>query len=195
MEDNKYHPNQGMADAMTLWEHLGTDLRGRKLAVSWAYSPSTKNRSLRITTSCTRPATSAPTSSSPIRRSCASTRTSRPAIKANVELNGGILRGRGQYGGRLRGSRRRLCQELRLPRPAAAGHRGAQHDEMAKLFNKYRGWIADEQRMRLPRSPPSTCTASLRARLRGRGRGPRRPASGGRPATTRPRTACTRRKA
>ena len=42
MEDNKYHPNQGMADAMTLWEYLGRDLRGRKLGVSWTYSPSTK---------------------------------------------------------------------------------------------------------------------------------------------------------
>ncbi len=42
MEDNIYHPCQGMADVMTLRELFGRDLRGRKLAVSWTYSPSTK---------------------------------------------------------------------------------------------------------------------------------------------------------
>ena len=79
MEDNKYHPNQGMADVMTLWEHLGRDLRGRKLAVSWTYSPSTKkpiapHHDFMYAAS----ASSAPTSSSPIHPRCASTPRSRP---------------------------------------------------------------------------------------------------------------------
>ena len=42
MEDNIYHPCQGMADLMTLRELFGRDLHGRKLGVSWTYSPSTK---------------------------------------------------------------------------------------------------------------------------------------------------------
>jgi N-acetylornithine carbamoyltransferase len=42
MEDNKYHPCQGMADAMALWELFGKDLRGRKIAVTWTYGSSPK---------------------------------------------------------------------------------------------------------------------------------------------------------
>ena len=34
------HPCQTLADLMTIREKLGGDLRGRKLAVSWAYAPS-----------------------------------------------------------------------------------------------------------------------------------------------------------
>lgn len=41
MEDDWYHPCQAMADIMTLKEKFG-DLAGRKLVMSWAYSPDTK---------------------------------------------------------------------------------------------------------------------------------------------------------
>ncbi len=34
------HPFQTLADLMTIKEHFGDDLRGRKIAVSWAYAPS-----------------------------------------------------------------------------------------------------------------------------------------------------------
>lgn len=34
------HPFQAMADLMTIRERFGRDLRGRKIAVSWAYAPS-----------------------------------------------------------------------------------------------------------------------------------------------------------
>lgn len=34
------HPTQTLADLMTMREKLGNDLRGRKIAVSWAYAPS-----------------------------------------------------------------------------------------------------------------------------------------------------------
>jgi len=37
MEDDLYHPCQGITDLMTLKEHLG-DLKGKKVAVTWAYS-------------------------------------------------------------------------------------------------------------------------------------------------------------
>lgn len=42
MEDNIYHPCQGMADAMALWEMFGKDLRGRKIGVSWTYASGPK---------------------------------------------------------------------------------------------------------------------------------------------------------
>ena len=41
MEDDMYHPCQGMADVMTMQEKLGT-LEGKKVVISWAYSPSRK---------------------------------------------------------------------------------------------------------------------------------------------------------
>ena len=34
------HPTQTLADLVTLREHFGNDLRGRKIAVSWAFAPS-----------------------------------------------------------------------------------------------------------------------------------------------------------
>jgi len=39
MEDDMYHPCQAMADILTMKEKLG-DLRGKKIAITWAYSPS-----------------------------------------------------------------------------------------------------------------------------------------------------------
>lgn len=41
MEDDLYHPCQGIADLMTMQEKLGS-LEGRKIVISWAYSPSRK---------------------------------------------------------------------------------------------------------------------------------------------------------
>jgi hypothetical protein len=44
MEDNKYHPNQGMADAMTLWEYLGACLGGISEPARLPPSPSHRTR-------------------------------------------------------------------------------------------------------------------------------------------------------
>ena len=41
MEDDIYHPCQGMADLMTMIEKLG-NLQNKKIVVSWAYSPSVR---------------------------------------------------------------------------------------------------------------------------------------------------------
>lgn len=38
MQDDLYHPLQAIADLMTMEEHFGTNLRGMKVAVSWAYA-------------------------------------------------------------------------------------------------------------------------------------------------------------
>jgi ornithine carbamoyltransferase len=40
LQDDIYHPFQGLADLMTLFEHFGRDLRGLKVTVSWAYAKS-----------------------------------------------------------------------------------------------------------------------------------------------------------
>ncbi len=40
LQDDVYHPFQGLADMMTLFEHFGRDLRGLKVTVSWAYAES-----------------------------------------------------------------------------------------------------------------------------------------------------------
>jgi ornithine carbamoyltransferase len=42
MEDDLFHPCQEIADLMTMKEFLGPDLSGKKLVMSWAYSPSVK---------------------------------------------------------------------------------------------------------------------------------------------------------
>ena len=39
MESARRHPCQGLADALTLRERLGTDLRGRRFVLSWAWHP------------------------------------------------------------------------------------------------------------------------------------------------------------
>ncbi len=40
MQDDIYHPLQVIADLMTIREHCGTNLKGLKVAVSWAYATS-----------------------------------------------------------------------------------------------------------------------------------------------------------
>ena len=38
MQDDLYHPLQGLADLMTIEEYFGSNLKGLKVAVSWAYA-------------------------------------------------------------------------------------------------------------------------------------------------------------
>jgi len=149
MEDNKYHPNQGMADAMTLWEHLGRDLRGRKLAVSWAFSPSTKkpvapHHDFMYAASFFGP--DIMFAHPPEMRIDPEVES---AIKANVELNGGSYAVVDSMEDACEGAdvlyaKNYVCLDLLPPHASEP-----KHDEMAKLFAKYRGWIADEKRMRL----------------------------------------------
>ena len=40
LQDDVYHPFQGLADLMTIFEHFGRDLKGLKVTVSWAYAES-----------------------------------------------------------------------------------------------------------------------------------------------------------
>jgi ornithine carbamoyltransferase len=38
LQDDIYHPFQGLADLMTIFEYFGKDLKGLKVTVSWAYA-------------------------------------------------------------------------------------------------------------------------------------------------------------
>ena len=40
LQDDWYHPMQGLADLMTIKEKFGEDLKGRKICISWAYATS-----------------------------------------------------------------------------------------------------------------------------------------------------------
>lgn len=149
MEDNIYHPCQGMADAMTLWELFGRDLRGRKLGVSWTYSPSTKkpiapHHSFMYAASFFGP--DIVFARPPELRIDPEIEA---AIQANVEANGGSYAVVDNMEAACDKAdviyaKNYVCLDL-LP-PAVPD---AKHDEMAKLFLKYKDWIADEKRMKL----------------------------------------------
>lgn len=147
MEDNKYHPCQGMADLMTLREHYGADLRGRKIAVSWTYSPSTKKPI-------------APHHDFMYAASVfgADIVFAHPAemgidpdieqaIKAQAELNGGSYQVVDNMQDACAGADVVYAKNyvaLDLLPPCQPD---AKMDEMSKLFSKYKNWICDEKLM------------------------------------------------
>ena len=149
MEDNIYHPCQGMADVMTLRELYGRDLRGRKIGVSWTYSPSVKkpiapHHDFMYAASYFGPdivfAHPAEMRIDP---------EVEAAIKANVEANGGSYQVVDKMedaaaGADILYAKNYVCLDLLPPVTSEP-----QPDEMAKLFGKYRGWIADEKRMNM----------------------------------------------
>jgi len=149
MEDNIYHPCQGMADAMTLWELFGRGLQGRKLAVSWTYSPSTKkpiapHHDFMYAASFFGP--DIVFAHPPELRIDPEIEV---AIKSNVEANGGSYQVVDKMEDACEGAdvlyaKNYVCLDL-LP-PAVSQPK---HEEMRALFSKYKHWIADEKRMKL----------------------------------------------
>lgn len=149
MEDNVYHPCQGMADVMTLWERFGKDLRGRKLAVSWTHSPSVKkpiapHHDFMYASSFFGP--EIVFAHPPEMRIDPEIEA---AIKANVEANGGSYSVVNNMEDACENAdivyaKNYVCLDL-LP-PCT---KEPKQDEMLKLFGKYKGWIADEKRMNL----------------------------------------------
>ncbi len=149
MEDNIYHPCQGMADVMTLRELFGPDLRGRKLGVSWTYSPSTKkpiapHHDFMYAASYFGP--DIVFAHPPELRIDPEIEAS---IKANVEANGGsyalvdTMEDACEVADVVY-AKNYVCLDLLPPIEPEP-----KHDEMAKLFRVYEGWIADERRMNL----------------------------------------------
>jgi len=149
MEDNGYHPCQGMADVMTLREMYGRELIGRKLAVSWTWGSSPKKPI-------------APHHDFMYAASYygADIVFARPPemridplieaqIKANVELYGGSYSVTDNMDDACAGAdvvyaKNYVCLDLLPPVTSKP-----QQDEMMKLFDKYKNWIADERRMNL----------------------------------------------
>jgi N-acetylornithine carbamoyltransferase len=149
MEDNVYHPCQGMADVMTLQELFGPDLKGRKLGVSWTYSPSTKkpiapHHDFMYAASYFGP--DIVFAHPPELRIDPEIEA---AIKANAEANGGSYTVVDAMEDACEGAdvvyaKNYVCLDLLPPVEPEP-----KHEEMANLFSKYKDWIADERRMRL----------------------------------------------
>ncbi|MBW2441056.1 MAG: ornithine carbamoyltransferase [Deltaproteobacteria bacterium] len=149
MEDNIYHPCQGIADLMAMREIYGPDMRGRKVAVAWTYSDSTKkpiapHHDMMYVSSLVG----------------ADIVYARPpemridpeieaAIKAQAEINGGSYSVTDSFEDACENAdvvyaKNHVCLDLLPP-----VQQTPQNEEMAKLFGKYRNWIADEKRMKL----------------------------------------------
>lgn len=149
MEDNIYHPCQGMADVMTMRELFGRDLRGRKLAVSWTYSPSTKkpiapHHDFMYAASFFGP--DIVFAHPPELRIDPEIEQ---AIKTNLEIFGGTYRVVDNMEDACEGAdilyaKNYVALDLLPPMKPEP-----KNEEMAKLFSKYKGWIADEKRMRM----------------------------------------------
>jgi len=150
MEDNKYHPCQGMADAMSLWEmNGGQDLRGRKIGVTWAWGSSPKKPI-------------APHHDFMYMASLfgADVTFARPPemridpeieaqVKANCELYGGKYTVSDRMEDACEGAdvvyaKNYVCLDLLPPVTSEP-----KKDEMLKLFSQYKDWIADERRMNM----------------------------------------------
>lgn len=149
MEDNIYHPCQGMADAMALWELFGKDLKGRKIGVSWTWGSSPKKPI-------------APHHDFMYVASLfgADVVFARPPemridpeieaqVKSNAEVNGGSFQVVENMEDACENAdvvyaKNYVCLDLLPPVTSEP-----QKDEMMKLFDNYKGWIADEKRMNL----------------------------------------------
>jgi N-acetylornithine carbamoyltransferase len=149
MEDNIYHPCQGMADAMALWELFGKNLNGRKVGVSWTWGSSPKKPI-------------APHHDFMYVASLfgADVVFARPPemridpeieaqIKVNAELSGGSFEvvdnmEDASENADVLYAKNYVCLDLLPPVTSEP-----QKDEMVKLFGKYKDWIADEKRMNL----------------------------------------------
>lgn len=147
MEDNIYHPCQGMADVMTLWELFGKDLRGRRLAVSWTYSPSVKKPIAPHHDFMYAASFFGPEIVFAHPPGLRIDPDIEQAIRGNVEANGGSYAVVDSMEDACENAdvlyaKNYVCLDL-LP-PVTAEPR---QDEMAKLSSKYKGWIADERRM------------------------------------------------
>ena len=149
MEDNKYHPCQGMVDVMTLREWYGADLRGRKLAVTWAYSPSTAKPVAPHHDFMYAASYFGPDIVFAHPKELRIDPDVEEAIKANIEKYGGSYEVVDNMEDACDSAdvvyaKNYVALDLLPPNVKTA-----QPDEMAKLFEQYKDWIADERRMGL----------------------------------------------
>jgi N-acetylornithine carbamoyltransferase len=149
MEDNIYHPCQGMADAMTLWEMFGKDLRGRKIGVSWTYASGPKKPIA--------PHHDFMYMASLFGADLVFARPPEMRIDPNIEqdirnnaaMSGGSFQITDSMEDAYVGSdvvyaKNYVCLDLLPPVTAKP-----QQEEMMKLFGKYKNWIADVKHMEM----------------------------------------------
>ena len=149
MEDNIYHPCQGMADVMTMWELFGRDLRGLKIGVTWTYSGSTKKPIA--------PHHDVMYAASYFGADIIYTKPPElridpdveAAIKANVEANGGSYQTSDRMEDAFEGAdivygKNHVYLDLLPPFV-----KEPQQEEMAKIFESHKDWIVNEDRMKL----------------------------------------------
>lgn len=149
MEDNIYHPCQGMADVMTMWEFFGRDLRGLKLGATWTYSGSTKKPIAPhhdVMYAASLFGANIVYAKPPELRIDPEIES---AIKENVEANGGNYQTSDNIEDAFEDAdivygRNHVCLDLLPP-----FEKEPRHDEMAKLFSKYTDWIVSEKYMKL----------------------------------------------
>jgi N-acetylornithine carbamoyltransferase len=149
MEDNRYHPCQGMADVMTLIEMFGRDMRGRKIAVTWTWGSTPKkpiapHHDFMYAASFFGPdiVFAAPPE-------LHIDKEIEAQIKANVELYGGSYMVVDNMEDACENAdivygKNYVCLDLLPPVTNEP-----KFDEMIKLFNKYKNWIVNEERMKL----------------------------------------------
>ncbi|MCE1252464.1 MAG: ornithine carbamoyltransferase [Anaerolineae bacterium] len=149
MEDNKDHPCQGMADLMTLREMWGRDFTGRKVGVTWTWGSSPKkpiaphHDFMYVASLFGADITFARPKEMRIDPEIEA------AIKANVELYGGSYTVSEDMNDACEGAdvvyaKNYVALDLLPPVTSKP-----QPEEMVKLFDKYKNWIADEKRMNL----------------------------------------------
>ena len=149
MEDNIYHPCQGMADAMALWEMFGKNLNGRKIGVTWSYGSSPKKPIA--------PHHDFMYMASLFGADVVFARPPEMRIDPNIEENirANAVASGGSYqvvenmedaceNADIVYAKNYVCLDLLPPVTAQP-----EKDEMMKLFGKYKDWIADERRMNL----------------------------------------------
>jgi len=149
MEDNIYHPCQGMADAMALWELFGKNLNGRKIGVTWSYGSSPKKPIA--------PHHDFMYMASLFGADVVFARPPEmridPDIEENIRANAVASGGSYQVVENMEDAcenadivyaKNYVCLDLLPPVTAQP-----EKDEMMKLFGKYKDWIADERRMNL----------------------------------------------
>jgi N-acetylornithine carbamoyltransferase len=149
MEDNIYHPCQGIADVMTMWELFGRDLRGLKIGVAWTFSGSTKkpiapHHDVMYASSYFGP--NIVYARPPEMRIDPDVEA---AIKANVEANGGTYTVSDRFEDAFADAdivyaKNHVCLDLLPPVQPKP-----KHEEMEKLFAKYKHWIADAKHMKM----------------------------------------------
>lgn len=152
MEDNIYHPCQGMADAMTLQELFGKNLNGRKIGVTWTYGSSPKkpiapHHDFLYVASLF--GADVVLSQPPGLRIDPEIEAQ---VKANAEAAGGSFQVSDKMEDACEGAdvvyaKNYVALDLLPPVTDKP-----QPDEMMALFDKYKDWIADEKRMNIAKN-------------------------------------------